>query len=213
MPQNDKTFFGPMHLNQHLLCALMCKLSGTNPDEHHITEIALMPINAAYKQHDHFPAFSLGMALDDDDEFDNTETGVLSTSKKRIAEIKLNGINRYTGYSIFHGWWETISTDLRNDNKRIVVLTHDWHLQMPFIMKWLGFHTFNSIFHVEQYRDLRSIALAMNDREDLKCEKGPFPKTDFDYLRTCMKVEKIGSDPLSLVGIMPEIYRNLLRSF
>ena len=192
------------HLNSNILCAVYTELTGNNPHQQEIAEICIMVLDNFIRPSDRIMPFYFALQPQKPDNID-FETATLS--KARLAEVVLTGINTWTAADRLEEWFHLLDLP---PGKGIVPLTHNWPFQRQFVQNWLGYENFKYLFS-EQYRDLMTMALLINDRDNQRAELCTFPKVTLDYIGNELSVRcHSRSDLLEKCFKISQIYRQVL---
>lgn len=202
----SSTFWGMQHINENILCAVRCELTGPDPENHELVEVAVLPLNSMLQVHDKFPLFNLRMRPDNIDTIDYQKCRL---SKAEIAATILRGIDRSKGADIFWEWYKAIGL---KEKKRIIALAHGWPRERALLINWLGYENFTAIFS-EDYRDVLIAAHFINDRNCVRAEPCVFNKQDLRWCSKKMNVEQLqrGGSAMSDCLCIAETYKRMLQ--
>jgi hypothetical protein len=130
-----------------------------------------------------------------------------SVKQEKLLHIMKHGIDHYDSGEMFLQWFERLKL---KRTKKIVPLTYSWPEVRPYIWDWLGPLSADACFDY-RYRDILSTANFLNDYNDWHIENCPFPKLNFEYLCSCVKVDLIRpKEVMTNCMAIGEVYRNML---
>lgn len=196
-----KIFWGMGHLNERLMCAIDIAVSGENPEEDTILEIAVLPLSHMLKPHSKILMFNLRMKPEGDKELKASKLGI---PQETLVQIILKGMDRYDAADHFINWVA------RNDIRQIVPLSFNWNRDSDYLKRWIGYNEFNRIFDW-RYRDVLSMSNFMNDRADSCREEIPHAKVDFAYLASLYKVEQFANRTcVNNVAVLAQLYKQMI---
>lgn len=201
----SKIFWGMQHLNENLLCAVRCELTGNDPERHELLEVAVVPLNHKLEIHSEIPLFNMMIRPENINEIDYDKCRV---PRNRIANAILTAVTADKAADFFIKWYQSIG---QKERKRIIPLAHGWPKQRSMFIKWLGYDVFQDIFS-EDYRDTLICAHYVNDKQCVQAEKCVFNKQLFSWIAKQLNVNIIDHfSALAECEALPKVYKGLLR--
>lgn len=204
MPSN--TFYGMQHINENVLCGVKTLLTGNDPEEHEIIEVAIVPFDITFGLHEAFHLFNMRMRpgnLQPEDDFKTCKL-----SRPEISDTCLRAFDRDKVADLLLDWFLNMKL---GPKKRIIPLTHNFPVERQNLVNWLGTHGYREIFS-EDHRDLMVAAHYMNDRAGCKFEPVPFSKQHLSWIAKKCDVPPIERGTcLSEANQMGETYKRMLQ--
>lgn len=193
-----------LHLNGNVLCAIDCETTGLIPGKHEIVEICFLPLDANLKPKRDIVPFDIQIRPDNTDDIDWDSFKVTKIDFARLCQ---SGIDKYDAADLFERWAEKLQLAM---NKRISPLAHNWVFDSAFIRAWLGPKTYE--YYIDgRYRDVMSTGLYLDDVEDRKNERIPFPKVNLSYMASQLRVpHERAHSALGDCITTAEVYRELV---
>lgn len=191
------------HLNSDLLCSVAILTTGSDPEQHDMLSLAIIPLDVHLKPSKEYrflyarlkPRFGTG----------TPPRGL----HEGIQHYQLFGQDWWDAAKRFDQWIERL--ELKH-NKRIQPLGHQYQTVRPWLIEWLGRATYEQSFS-EQVRDITTAALAKNDACAWRAEPCPFPKHHLSYYRSQLNQPAIPLvDSLEYAKAYPEVYGEILKS-
>jgi len=193
-----------LNVNNNLLAAVACKVTGKDIFRHHLCEISIIPLDFDLKYYPGYIPYSsvISCSIEDCD-FD------VITKKYHLEQIVPNGKPPSEAAEYLESWFDSLKL---SPNKKLIPITHDWPFFSAFIKKWCGRHTFDYLFDW-RFRDLISVASFLNDRSEFKAQEIiPYPKQDLTYIALSSEVKIDKSDTLSMANGIVDIYKKMVLS-
>jgi hypothetical protein len=197
---------GMVHLNSNMLASVWIETSGPEPYHHEIIEICIMPLQKDIKQDKDFLPFYCNIRPS---KISNITDELQRKKKKKIVDALNHGIDPFKAMDLFEQWFEKLNLP---EGKNIQPLSYDWASKLPFIMDWLTgpknyYHYFSTF-----YRDILANANYLNDYCYFHILNQPFPKQDFMYLASQLKVDADRSrDSINYCVYLAQMHREMLR--
>jgi hypothetical protein len=189
----------PIHLNNHLLCAMACRTSGPNPQLHELLELACIPLQSNWKVDKRFGIYNIEL---------RPEYPQYTIRGEDYQRYKLAGLSREKALELFDNWFEKFNM---RSGKKIVPICHDWPIISQFLLKWMGWEDYRAYFHESDYRDPRVAALYANDRADINNEQVIYARTALNSITSRNECERTKrSDVLHKAKVTAEVYGNML---
>jgi hypothetical protein len=201
----SKLFWGMQHLNENILCAIKCELTGPDPERHELIEVCVIPLDHMLRIHAEIPAFNMRMRPQNVNEIDFDKCRL---SRSEIADVILRGFERDKVADLFIHWYNSIE---QKERKRIIPLAHGWPRERALLVNWLGYDIFADIFS-EDYRDTLVASHYVNDRQCVKAEPCVFNKQNLSWLAKKLSVAQlhIGTATSDCLTIA-EVYKRMLQ--
>lgn len=205
---SSKLFWGMRHLNDNLLCAVKCELTGNDPDTHGLIQVVVLPLNHMLEIHPEIPLFDMKLRPDDIAEIDYS---VCRLSRSEVANAKLKAFTKDKVADLLEDWFDGLKLP---NGKKIIPLVHGWPRERQILVNWLGYTTFSKIFS-EDYRDTLIAAHYINDRRCVREEPAFFNKQMLSWIAKKLNVvmtERNGaalSDCLALGQVYKRQLQNL----
>ncbi len=89
-----------------------------------------------------------------------------------VADCVLNGTDQDFGNQLLIEWFENLKL---GPYKKLLPIAHNWGFDSNFIREWLGWKTYDYIFHYH-HRDTREMATYDNDAASWQCSPLPFDR-------------------------------------
>lgn len=191
------------HLNDDLLCVIHMTMTGTDPQQHDILDLALVPIDSQFKP------IKIPFTAQVKPRFPEAKEH-LHYVWKSFKEYQVSGLDYFDAAKRLEMWFETVR---RRENKRLQLLGHSVHNKVGFLIDMLGPLTYNYIFS-DIVRDIQIAALLVNDRAYIRGNKVEVQKVDLAYLRShfnAVGAPEVRNEPLTVCTKIAEIYKELLR--
>jgi hypothetical protein len=195
------------HLNNDILCAIDIITSGPNPSEHDVLEICILPLNSEIKYSKRYAPLILQVKPRFPEAAD--ERWMSRKVREKIPFYINKGMSYYQTATFFDSWFEKLE---RRFNKKIQPLAYDFSKTTPFLIDLLGFETYTQCFDFRT-RSLLTLALAANDRADMKSQPYPIQKMTMNYLEDTYKIDRQASnrrDPLDNALTYAKLYKHML---
>lgn len=193
-----------VHLNGNLLCVLDLETTGLKAGYHEIWQICVIPLDSWIRPLKGINPFYIELKPE---KYENADPKALT--KLKLAELVTKGINQFVGVDLFESWVKKLELPL---DKKICPLAHNWPFDRSFLVEWLGWETFDSIFH-PWYRDAMPVTVFLNDRANFKQETLPYIRHSLVSLTTRHKTENRPThDAMDDCLATAELYRSILTS-
>lgn len=160
-------------LNGGKLCAIDCETTGLNPYVHEITELAVIPLTFDLEPDPKLLPFDIKMQPTNYDVIDYS-----FVSKDYIADLEDNAFSPYIALELFIEWIERLELPI---NKRVHPLAHNWVFDSAFLMRWMGFESFNHYID-GRFHDLFAASQFINACDDFHNTRYHFAKTKLSYV-------------------------------
>lgn len=158
-----------VHTNGNLIAAVDVETTGLNSQKHDIWEIGILPLDSNIKP----SKTAKPLHLEIKPRFpENIDPDGLRKNRKRITHAVMYGIDYFDAAEIVENWFEKLQLPI---GRKIMPLASNWPFDRDFVREFLGFLTFDHIFH-GHYRDTQPSALFMNDMAAFRAETVPYPR-------------------------------------
>lgn len=190
-----------IHLNSNLLCAVAIQTTGPDAQKHELLEIAVIPLNEKCEIKKKGLPFNVMIKPEYPQ---RAEYNIPNDYLMHVCKV---GFDKYDAADLFEKWFYKLEL---KDNKRIMVLAHDWAFKRDFIKEWLQPTAFSTCFDT-RYRDTQAIGLFYNDYFDRLAEPCPFPKVALSYMSAMRRIDynKI-NNVIDECDTVVKLYRNLI---
>lgn len=201
-----------IHLNGHLIAAVDVETTGFYPGYHDVVQVAALLLNDNLEPHSKVQPFYMDMRPKRPE---NIDKDALKVSRLDFAYLMQRAADPYDAAEQFEEWFEKMIRDgVLPERKKIIPLAQNWVFDRPFIGDWLGWKTYEYIFH-PWYRDTLPVAQYLNDRHGFDVtqpepERVPFPKANLGYICSQLKVRNAKAhDALQDCVATAECYKRL----
>lgn len=191
-------------MNGNLLCAVDVETTGLCAGFHEIWQLAILPLDSAYKPSKEFAPFYQEMRIQYPDRIDSK---AIKLSRNNFALKQQRALDPFTCADMFEEWFHKLDLPIY---KRIVPLAHNWPFDRSFLLDWLGEASFFDFFHAH-YRDSMAAAIFLMDLANYKCDQVTLAK--FSLASMCGKFNVTNMkahDALQDCIATAEVYRRLL---
>ena len=193
-----------IHMNSNILCAVSIHTTGMKPNYHELCQICVMPLTSVFKPLESPMPFIADIIPRYNERIDRDDMPI---SHERMIHIMKHGLEHYTSGEMFLEWHAKLPLNFR---KKLIPLAYNWPDTKPFVSEWLGPINMSNCF-ADSYRDILSTANYLNDYYDWHIENCPFPKTNFQYLASCAKIERIKPfEPITDCLAIGQIYKHMV---
>lgn len=162
---SSKLSYGPVHVNNNVICAVDIRVGGIDPHQSDLLEVCFLPVNHSYKIHEHFIMFNAKIRPSWP-----VDAKVAKLGKEALATFRVASQDAVTARSMFEKWCE-YTLQLKK-YKKIMPLCWDWARIEPYLRIWLG-SSYEELIH-DSVRDMLSVLNFVNDRSDFWGEEVPF---------------------------------------
>lgn len=192
-----------IHWNNLIPCAIDVRTTGSNPFENDIIEIGIMAMDGFLKPADDRLPFELKIKAERHMNFDPE-----FISYKKLVEHLTNPstYDPFFAADLFIKWFEHLQL---REGKKFLPVAYNYPFMMPFLKFWLGTNNFDHMFDY-RFRDILSLANAMNDAAAIRHHEPVFEKLDFPYICNVLGVSRGLKTPLETVHAVIECYRIML---
>jgi hypothetical protein len=193
------------HLNNNALCAIYIETTGDNPRLHDIVEICIMLVdNFIRPSREIMPFYNQVVPF----RAENIDFDTCTIPRAKLAACIRDGLEPSLAADRLEEWHGHLGLP---KGKKIVPLTLNWPYMREYLHTWLGFENCRHLF-AEEYRDIMSTALHINDCRNMQAREWVYPKPHLlSYLGNQHSVEVRKSDDVMEKTLkMIEIYRLML---
>lgn len=191
------------HLNGNLLAAIDFETTGACPGLHEPVQIAVLPLDSDCRPLEGVTPFYSLMQPQFPERASPVAMGVHNLSLSELAEAPHP--DRVADYLI--EWFDRLQMPVE---RKLVPLAANWPFEAGFLLAWLGQPLMERLFS-PLFRDLMTLALAVNDRAFFFGEKCPFNRVGLASLCDHFGVvNQKPHDALSDCIAEAEVYRRLL---
>lgn len=197
------------HLNDDMFCAVDVETTGLDPKIHDVVQVAIMPLGDDFRPHPKYFPFSTYLKPETPETADPAAMRINGLS---VRWLMTNGIDVLRAADMLEEWFENLKLKPRagGHSHQIVPIGQNYNFDRGFLLKWLGFTTYEYIFS-RRYRDAMHAALYMKDRWAWHCETDKLPKVGLQYMCNLLKVSRgKRHDALADAMATAEVYRRLL---
>ena len=193
------------HLNGNCLCAIWIETTGEDPRKCDIVEICIYLLDNFLRPS---PAMVPFYQMIKPYRRENIDPKAMTINKQQLQTATLYGVEPTRAADLLEEWMLELNM---KQGKKIVPLAYNWPKVSEYLHTWLGFHNFNFLFS-EDYRDIRSSVLTINDLRNQQAEVIPYPRPEhIAYIGALSKVPfRITSDVMEKCIKLSEIYRQVL---
>lgn len=178
-------------------------VTGPNVGFHDLWQISILPLNYKYEKMEGLSPFSITLKPHNPLNYDPKWL-----KREKLVQAMGSGFDQYDAADMLQRWFDRLQLA---DNKKIMVLVHNWAWMRPWLINWLQPTQFAMTFH-EWYRDLISVSLYANDCADAHIEQIPYPKSKFAYLCSTLKVDNdVQYDTLLAARSAAECYKHMIK--
>lgn len=164
-----------VHLNGNILCAIDTETTGLNPFTAEIWQIAVVPLDADYEPRKDIWPFYQEIKIQYPQ---HIEPNAIKMPKEEFWQKQQRALDPLYAADLLDEWFQRLKLPFR---KKMVPLAQNWPFDHLMIVNWLGFETFNQLFH-PWYRDTMCVAQFMNDSNDMRNEQVEFPQANHSFL-------------------------------
>lgn len=190
------------HLNGNILCVIDTETTGTNPEEHDIWDICVIPINDNLDIDKRYRPFQAMMKP-----WSQFAPGALMNAHITKAEVFNTGHDPFKVADAFDEWVAKLNLP---QGKQIIPLAHNWPFDREFMCKWLGRKTFQYHFSGD-YRCTYTLASFHNDRRFAMKEPYEYSRRSLGALAQRLGLDISGSHRASADCLLClEVYKKLL---
>ncbi len=190
------------NLNGDLLCSLAIVTTGKDPLENDILSLGLIPLNSEITASTKY----LPQAVEIRPRF--PENGKSPNGARSIKDFLKFGIDHFDAAERLLRLFSS-GLDLQ-EGKRIQPIVHDWGSMRPHLEELFGPLNFEYYFS-DRVRDIKTIALAINDRAAFRAKAFPFPKVKLSYLLSQLNIpHALKVDGLSRALYTAEVYKRIM---
>lgn len=195
------------NLNNNILGAVGIKTTGLDPKKHDIMQIAVIPLDSSVAPDKRHIPFQVDMKPNRPE---NIDPDAVKIDRQQLCDIQVRGVDQDRAADYLVEWWERLGLAW---NKRIMLIGFDWFYIKSFLVEWLGPTTFDLCFD-PICRDVQIVSTFCNDRDGWIGRDFTYPKVDFNYLCTQLRIERVGKkDALETARLTAEIYKRIVQQF
>ena len=208
------------HVNNNIICAVDCKITGKRPFYHDLVEIAIIPLDHSMSADRKRLPFHAVMRPPRPENItfkpDNKVTPRIM-SKVMFADLIPVALDSWTLAQAFENWFAGLGL---KPEKRIQVLSYNWAEIRPYVQDWLGFSddpwstpTMDLFFDPYHVRDLMSLSLYWNDVSHGIGDPCPFTRNALRFQALKLGIPWPNPDPkdtLSYAFQIIEVYKRML---
>lgn len=204
------------HFNKNLPCTFAIKVTSDDPDLAELVEISIVPLAKDFSPSEIRLPLTIYIRPDSNpteiikDPFRAARydypTYMLARDKD-LAVAQMHGVSVDDSWARIQSWFETLQL---GDGKKIIPVAYGFGYMMPFLIKWLGYTSYNDIFDWH-YRDPFAIVSFDMDRAYVRNAEYRWRKLDLTSVLTCALVEKSQClDTMSQAVDEAKLYRKLM---
>ena len=194
-----------LNLNGDLMVAVDTETTGLIPGYHEIIQIAVVPLDSEFKQHEGLRPVYMNMAPDHPER----QTGAANVHGIAM-ETLLSSASQEEAADMFDEWFVKLELPYR---KRLVPLAHNWAFERSFLLHWLGLKTYSELWSGHP-RDTMIFGLTLNDLAAWHGKNCPFNKLSLKSMCSTMGVTLIDAhDALADCLATASLYREMIRLF
>tara|TARA_R110002072_G_scaffold51010_2_gene136771 strand:+ start:73 stop:726 length:654 start_codon:yes stop_codon:yes gene_type:complete len=199
--------------NRHQAVAFWLDVNGEDPHMNEIVRFGAMPLNYRFERDKSRPFFGTEIRPDIPELVNMDCPSMVSLGKHRYTEICKRGIPQIELADYILKFYDDlkVSCNKYGNPTRILPVCFNFGLFYGFMVKLLGIHTYNHIFH-PIHRDLLPLTAYFNDRYDARGQLVKFPKLDFLYICSQMRIDTSNREPLGRCLQLAECMRRLTYS-
>ena len=198
-----------VHWNGNQLCAIDTETTGLDPSIHEMIQICILPLDSDIKPRQDVIPFYMELKPE------NPEC--MSVEAFKITGIDIhklcaNGMDRMKAIDLLEEWIKKLDLPTTRGGypKKIMPLGQNYAFDKAFMLKWLGFSTYEEMFFYH-FRDTMTSALFLNDHAAVHGEDVPFKKVNLSWLakQTNTPLER-AHDALQDCLATAGVYRSLI---
>jgi DNA polymerase III epsilon subunit-like protein len=198
-----KSYSGLISLKYNLMAAVDVETTGRMPGYHEIIQIAVQPLDSEMAPCTQ--PFYLKIAPEYPERVEKEASTVHGID---IAELVQTAVSQSRAADMFDEWFQSLDLPYR---KSLVPLAHNWAFEAGFLKAWLGYESFNQIFHPHP-RDSMLFGIALNDRAFFQGDPAPFNSVSLKAMCDKMGIPVIKShDALADALAEAKLYKALLQ--
>lgn len=185
-----------------MIVAMDIETTGLEAGHHDVIEIAMVPLGWDLKPDQNYQPFqSIVKPLYPD----RADPKALKINKIDFVRLQAEAPTRETVTVAMEDWIQKLNTPYGN----IEPLAHNWMFERSFMIEFLGFNTFNHLFHYH-FRDSMVAAQFINDRAILKGFNKPYQSVSLQRLASQLQIPvSRGHRALEDAVLCAEVYRQL----
>lgn len=197
--------YGMKHWNSNAVCAMYIEVTGDDPRKNDIIEICLFLMDNHLNLSDKICPYYNQIVPFRPESIDY-KTATLN--REKVKEAAVRGIEPSLAADRLEEWFYTL--DLPR-NKKIIPIAYNWPAVREYLITWLGFRTFDSMFHFE-YRDILSSILYINDCYNLLSRIIQYPRPEhLAYIASVLQIEFRLSDDVQVKAMkVGQVYKALI---
>lgn len=199
-----------VHWNGHQMCVIDTETTGLDPSIHEMIQVCILPLDSDCQPRQDIIPFYIELKPDNPEAISKEAMKVTGI---KVADLLAYGIDRFKAIDLFEVWYKKLGLPTTRGGypKRIMPLGQNYAFDKAFMMKWLGFATYEEYFFYH-YRDTMIAALYLNDHAAVHGEEVPFKKVNLSWLAKQTKTPlDRAHDALHDCLATAGVYRQLLR--
>ena len=194
-----------LNLNGDLMVAVDTETTGLIPGYHEIIQIAVVPLNSEFKEHEGLRPFYMNIAPDHPER----QSGAANVHKIDM-DVLLASPSQESAADMFDEWFINLELPY---GKRLVPLAHNWAFERSFLLHWLGLKTYSELWSGHP-RDTMIFGLALNDLAAWHGKECPFQYLSLTKMCKKMGIELLDAhDALADCLATAALYREMIRLF
>jgi hypothetical protein len=182
------------NVNGNTLASVCIDTTGSNPREHDLIRIAIVPLyHNTFERHRDFrpyvtelrPIHDYPLLANREYRRDGSDTMThrYRTNTRNLYDAaEVRGVDRYDAAALLDNWFLQHKCFI---GKRLIPIGYDWPFISSFMIHWLGYDEYTTIFDY-RYRDLLPLYTMENDHSVHTFSDTKFKKVDFSYVATQM---------------------------
>lgn len=199
-----------VHWNGNQLCVIDTETTGLDPTIHEMIQICILPLDSDCLPRQDVIPFYIELKPDNPEAVSREALRVHGID---IRKICASGMDRLAAIDLFEDWFKKLGLPTTRGGypKRIMPLGQNYAFDKAFMLKWLGFATYEEYFFYH-YRDTMIAALFLNDQAAVHGEDVPFKKVNLSWLakETSVQIDR-AHDALQDCLATAGVYRQLIR--
>jgi DNA polymerase III epsilon subunit-like protein len=192
-----------------MMCAFDLETTGLDAELHDIAQICLLPLDSNVRPLKSIKPFYMTFRPENPELADPK---ALRVNKLKLNDLDKFGMDQTAAIDLLQNWFERLDLPYTPSGlrKRVIILGHNVHFDIQFMMKWLGESMYNDLFYFRPV-DTLTVAAYLNDRAAMHANPIPYPKLTLGSLASRLEVtNEDAHDALQDCITVAEIYRRLI---